>query len=128
MREKTESLSERAKEAVSSFLDEMGDVSSSPRHKELRYGFLIGGIIGSLLGAGAASLIANKMTRHEEGFMDRFHAPNVRSVLRGILDMIEDRAEPYVKSADRSKTVHDILDFAMTGLELWKGFRNSRRH
>jgi len=99
----------------------------SDENKEKLNAFLIGGIVGGILGAGVAAMGSSE---HKQGG-DIFKnvgcaATSLKQTVQQILNVLDEHEHPE-KPHDRPKqhnSVDDVLDFVSTGIKLWQRVKN----
>jgi gas vesicle protein len=119
---------EHVKEEVSGFAEK--------DHRELYIGLLIGAIVGGTVGAGSARLFSGKVD--DQLLNDMLSkvgvgASSLHRVIRDISDTLEEKQgrvkerEPRANPSARpsQEPVNDVIDFALSGLQLWRKLSRS---
>lgn len=108
--EHTEDWSERLENFKDTIKDEM-ECITDPKHKHARIGLIVGGILGGLLvGAGTTMLLSPKAEKTCEGLLDC-----LGSQFTGMKDDLTE----VVRTKAEQHPIHEIIDFAMAGKQLW---------
>lgn len=112
--EKTGFVTDKTKEIIESIKDEIEEFPGLD-NKDFKKGLLIGGILGGLLGSGTTLLC--KATC-EEKKCDQ--SSGWKQIAKEVLGVLDTKGQSRVEQPRQSKTMHDVFDFAMAGIQLWK--------
>jgi len=109
-------------------ITEQVECLGTTENKEKLTAFLIGGILGGMLGAGAATWISEPSKKNDIIKSLGSSAYALKDTIKDILEVLEDNTESTAKSISKnSKTsVKDVIDFASTGIQLWQKFQSKK--
>ena len=110
---KMEDISEKTTEMLTDF----ADVES----KDFKQGILVGGIVGVVLSIGCTMVF--KASLEEENGFEHFGSQLVqwKNILKEVMDTFgktTSKIHPF--PSDQSHTLDELVDFAATGMKLWK--------
>jgi gas vesicle protein len=123
--DKVEDISGKAKETIESAKEQI-DAMADFDNKDFRCGILVGGVLGSLLGAGGTIM-------YNASFQEKNHFDIVKNIgqqtekwkkiIGDVLEVAEQA--PVRKKIEKygSSSMSELLDFAITGMKLWNNFR-----
>jgi gas vesicle protein len=115
--ENAHDISENTIDMINSYKEELLNYITDPEYHHLRTGFIIGTILGGILGAGAMHFAV-----HEKEEVKSF---NIKGTLEDILDSIKSRVEPMQKKfrtceSHIESNLESVVDLAVSGLKLWQ--------
>lgn len=101
---------------------------NNPRNKQLRKGLIAGGLLGGLLAAGSVVLIT-RLAQEQEEEPELFSWKNiikgVQSVIANRFENAEEEVEEEVEEETaKGSPIGQVLDFALSGAQLWNKFRH----
>jgi len=123
---------EKVKDFVGGLKCEVGALAD-PEHEGLRTGFLIGGLVGGILAAGAAVAYSRNCESCDPSeFVEKLGSrlSSGKQILNNVLEAIKEHSEPVkerinAKVADEgSHTINEMLDFVTAGAQLWKRIKS----
>lgn len=96
-------------------------------NKDKMKAFLVGGILGGMLGAGASTWMSSGSGNKEE-FLTTIgkSANNVKDTIQEILHIIDEKTSSENISKSSSSTVKDVIDFASMGLQIWQSMQSKK--
>lgn len=111
--EKTAFMSDKTKEIIESIKDEIGEFPDL-ENKDFKKGLIVGGILGGLLGSGTTWVCkGNNEERNSQAY-------GWQKMAKNVLEILDTKSQSKHEAPHQSKTVHDVFDFAVAGLQLWK--------
>ena len=121
IKDHAERLTDRAKDTMDTF--------RSGENRDFGYALLVGGAVGALLGGGCA-LLCHTCPKHgpKPDLMDSIsnQASRWKCILKDISDVMANRPNARASEPKNSSSIHDIVDFAVAGMDLWQSFKKSR--
>ncbi|MEM1283356.1 MAG: YtxH domain-containing protein [Chlamydiota bacterium] len=137
MNKNIDSLEGKATEWTDKVKDTIGHVKeeidqfSEKDHRELYIGLLIGAIAGGAFGLGASKLFsgnADDQLINEMLSKVSSGANSLQRVIHDISNSFEDKQSCRTQnSSSSSEPVDDVIDFALSGLQLWRKFNKRSR-
>lgn len=134
LNDKSQSIASDLSDRAEGYADRVQDFASQIReqidalgegdNKDRLTALLIGAIIGGMLGAGASAWLNSDSREKSDMFKNLgSSASAVKSTIKDILNVLEEKTGSLHHKASKSNTVSDIMDFATTGMQLWQKFQ-----
>lgn len=136
--EKAVEWTDKVKGTIELVKGEIDDFSEKD-HRDLYVGLLIGTIAGGILGVGASKLLsgnADDQLLNDMISKVSSGASSLQGVIRDISETLDDRngyhrgreeQRSRRSSPSSSDAVDDVVDFALSGLQLWRKFNKKNR-
>lgn len=134
--EKAVEWTDKVKGTIEHVKEEIDDFTEKD-HRELYAGLIIGAVLGGAVGVGASKLFpSNADERLVNDMLAKVStgAGSLQRVIRDISDTLEDRntnarreERACRSSAPSNEPVDDVIDFALSGLQLWRKFSKKNR-
>lgn len=122
---------DKAKDAAEYIKDELAALAG-PGHRDLKIGLVAGGILAGIVGIGAIFALSGRGQRKRNvDFLSQFSDKAVafKKILQNVQQVINGSTNKGSWQALQSKASHpinDIVDFALTGVQLWHSFKNRK--
>lgn len=121
---KTAEWGDKVRGTIQYVKDEV-DEFAKKEHRELYVGLLIGSVVGGILGVGSAKLLSgNTSGRSLRDTLAKVGsgAASLQRVIQDISRVVDDRK---VHAQPTHEPIDEVIDFALTGLQLWRKLNNS---
>jgi gas vesicle protein len=113
--DKTSCMTEKAKDVYESVSDKIGQFPSLD-NKDFKAGLIVGSVVGGVLGVGAVSMFQGINTSNKCS-----QSTNWQKIGKELLDACGNTKQ--AEAGCKSKTMHDVLDFAVAGMQLWHSMK-----
>ena len=114
-----ECLTEKAQEIVKTIKNEAQSYTDF-ENKDFRKGVLVGAVLGGLLGAGGACV-------YNECHEKKTPGTNWKKIAQEVLEIMNTKGFSQCRErCTKSHTMDDMLDFAVSGLQLWKNMQRRK--
>lgn len=128
--QRADDYSEKIQDFVQQVNDHIKSLDTDENKEELQ-AFLIGGILGGIVGIGVAALSTSEEEKSSFSFRNvGFSTASLKHTAQEILNALEeqyDRCERPREQLRAHGSVDDVLDFVTTGIKLWQRVKNRER-
>lgn len=123
--EKADAYTQKIHDLKSQIVEQMKELGTEENKEKLKI-FLIGGVLGGMVGAATASCVSLKAENKTACLTNAdMKVDSMKSTVQEILRVLDEKSSG---SADHhlSNTLQDILDFVSHGIGLWQKMKETR--
>lgn len=119
--------SKKAKRTVNNIVREMDSLGNKPPHIDLKIGLLIGSLLAGGLTIGLSTWLKGR-NPPKEGMAHKMecYLNEIRKVVGNLATAMDDTRHEFqdeVINGAPSDALHNVVDFAMSGVKLWKNLK-----